>query len=190
MYHAAARANYPKLSNAAINVYSGLFHINRNPNYSQIELFDRYLVNLAKKKQPTIAKNLEKNLTDLSFATQKIGAQHEEYNKKGQNIFKGESVEDFEQAFSIVDDLWVLRSQKIVYCDAKDTADVDQAKVSIFEPLISKIRVGLRKSQYFANPSDQKDLTSITGEKLNVQLEKIYSYGVETSAVCFATMIL
>ena len=113
LYHAAARANYPKLSNAAINVFCGLFHINGNPNYSQIELFDRYLINLCRLKRPLVAQNLEKNegtnLTNLPYAAQKIDARHEEYNQKGQNIFQGENVDDFVQAFSIVDDLWALR---------------------------------------------------------------------------------
>ena len=66
------------------------------------------------------------------------------------------------------------------YSDTKDRADSDQAKVPIFEPLICKIRVGLRKSQYYANPSEEKELTSITGEKLNPQLERLYCHRVET----------
>ena len=94
-------------------MFCGLFHINGNPNYSQIELFDRYLINLCRLKRPLVAQNLEKNegtnLTNLPYAAQKNDARHEEYNQKGQNIFQGENVDDFVQAFSIVDDLWALR---------------------------------------------------------------------------------
>ena len=36
VHHAGTRAKYPKLTKAASKVFSGLFHINNNPNYSKI----------------------------------------------------------------------------------------------------------------------------------------------------------
>ena len=63
-------------------------------------LYDLYVSCLCRSKQPTLADNLEKNngvnLTNLPFASQPLDARHEEINKKGQNMFKGEEVEDFQ----------------------------------------------------------------------------------------------
>ena len=92
-------------------------------------------------------------MTNLPYSAQKNDARHEEYNKKGQNIFKGEKVEDF-------DDLWTLRSKMFDNSDTNDRADMDQAKVPKYDNLIYKIRVGLRKSEYYSNPSTERELIS------------------------------
>ena len=56
-----------------------------------------------------MADNLEKNtgvnLTNLLFCSQPLDARHEEINQKGQNMFKGEEVEDFQLALNILDDV-------------------------------------------------------------------------------------
>ena len=93
-------------------------------------------------------------------------------------IVKGETVEEFHQAFTTVDDLWALRSKIFENSDIKDKADNDQGKAPNYDPLIFDIRKGLRKSSYYSNPLMPCDLKSITGQKLNPDLEKLYRNGV------------
>ena len=44
-------------------------------------------------------------MTNLPFCSQPLDARHEEINQKGQNMFKGEEVEDFQLALNILDDV-------------------------------------------------------------------------------------
>ena len=44
LYRAGQRANYYKLSQAGLRVFSGLFNINGNLHYSAIEVFDDHLM--------------------------------------------------------------------------------------------------------------------------------------------------
>ena len=88
LFHAGSRENNFALTNAAVTVFSPLFHIMGNRNYSIIELYDLYVGRLCREKQPILADNLEKNtgvnLTNMPFASQPLDARHEEINKKGQ----------------------------------------------------------------------------------------------------------
>ena len=60
MYHAGCQANNFSITNAAITVFSGLFHVMGNHNYAQIEIFDSYLMQKCQKNAPELAKNLKK----------------------------------------------------------------------------------------------------------------------------------
>ena len=70
LYRAGTRSNHFKLYRAAIRVFSGLFHINGNHNYSIIELYDDYLMTSMEVKDPELFEhfktrmvtNLKKNL--------------------------------------------------------------------------------------------------------------------------------
>ena len=182
MHHAGVRANYPKITTAASNVFSNLFHVNNNPNYSKITIYDKHLTTTSK-NVPEVFENLIKNeginITNLPFAAQPHDAHNEEFNKKGQNIFKGEEVEDFSLAFAIVDDLYAMRSQMFAYANVQDRMDNPQAKVPNYEPLIKLIRTGIRKSEYFLYPmEDKKELTSMTGSALNPKLSSIFRSAV------------
>ena len=54
--------------------------------------------------------------------------------------------------------------------------DKHQAKVPNYEPLINRIRTGMRKSKYYINPLEEnEELTSMTGSSLNPQLSSIFS---------------
>ena len=87
---AAIHANNPKLIKAAKNVFSGLFHIRGNNNYSIIELFDTYLMDSCRKKASDLFSNLESNegtnLTNEPFCAQANDARHEILNKVDQNL--------------------------------------------------------------------------------------------------------
>ena len=94
-------ANNLKFIKAAKNVFSGLFHIRGNNNYSIIELFDTYLMESCRKKASDLYSSLESNertnLTNEPFCAQ----ENEIINKAGQNLFKGETVEVFCKSFTI-----------------------------------------------------------------------------------------
>jgi hypothetical protein len=61
LMHAGVHANNPKLTRASNHVFSGLFHIMGNINYSQIELYDTIVIETSQKKCPKMCQNLEKN---------------------------------------------------------------------------------------------------------------------------------
>ena len=54
MYRAGTRSNHFKISRTGMRVFSGLFHINGNHNYSQIELYDDYLMSTMEQKNPEL----------------------------------------------------------------------------------------------------------------------------------------
>ena len=138
VHHAGTRAKNPKLTNTASNVFSSLFHINNNPNYSKIVLYDKYVMEKSKEQVPEVYKNLFKNDSNLPFSSQPHDAIHEEYNKKGVNVFRGKDVSDFALAFSIVDDIYELRSKMHNYSNVKDYMNTPQAKIPNSEPIIQK----------------------------------------------------
>ena len=118
MHHAGVRANYPKVTTAASNTFCNLFYVDNNPNYRKITIYDNHLTT-SSKKVPEVFENLIKNecvnISNLLFSSQPHDAHNEEFNKKGQNIFKGEEVDDFSLAFAIVDDMYQLRSEMFDY---------------------------------------------------------------------------
>ena len=128
-------ANNPKLIKAAKNVFSGLFHIRGNNNYSIIELFDTYLMDSCRKKASDLFSNLESNegtnLTNEPFCTQANDARHEILNKAGQNLFKSETVEVFRKSFTVVDDIAAMRANMFDY------AGINEKTVSKMFPIMS-----------------------------------------------------
>ena len=47
-----------------------------------------------------------------------------------------------------------------------------------YEPVISKIRLGLRKSKYLLTPMENKELVSIDKNQLNSHLSDLFKNGV------------
>ena len=184
LYHAGSRANNFTLTNAAITVFCPLFHVMGNRNYSVIELYDLYVGRLCREKEPELAANLEKNtgvnLTNLPFASQPLDARHEEINQKGQNMFKGEEVEDFQLALNILDDVHMTRSRKFDYSSLTDRANSKSERVPDYELLIKTLRVGIRASKYYSEPQEHKALQSITGKPLNEELSNLHEIAIQT----------
>ena len=183
LFHAGTRANNIVLKKAATKVFSPLFNINGNINYSQIVAYDEYLVKKCKKEAPPLASNLQKNeginLTNHPFAAQSNDALHEQFNKLGQNMYAGKSVEDFKRAFKTVDDVYEMRSKITEYTDLTDRMDIFQAKIPNYEPLITKIRKGIRKSNLYSSRLEKTELKSMSGDELNPNLSNIYRHSVE-----------
>ena len=184
LFHAGVRANNPKLTIAARRVFSGLFHIMGNRNYSQIEVFDEHLVRKCEESAADLADDLKANagtnLTGEPYSAQQNDAQQEELNKKGQNIFQGEEAEDFQRSFNILDDIYEMKANMSKLSDVNDPMDYTNKNVQDLEPLVQKILVGIRKSNSFLEPLVSKELVSMTGDPLNPVLKNLYKLGVES----------
>ena len=131
-----------------------------------------------------MADNLEKNtgvnLTNLLFCSQPLDARHEEINQKGQNMFKGEEVEDFQLALNILDDVHMMRSRMFDYSSLTDKANSKGGRIPNYEPLITTMRVGIRSSKYYSDPQETKTLQSITGKPLNEELTNLHQIAMQT----------
>ena len=99
--------------------------------------------------------------------------------QKGQNKFKGERVEDFQLALTLLDDIHVMRSKMFEFANVSDNLNQPQVKVPNYEGLIGNIRIGLRKSNYYHTPLVFKELSSMSGKPLNNALNDIYRVGVK-----------
>ena len=99
--------------------------------------------------------------------------------QKGQNMFKGEGVEDFQLALTLLDDIHVMRSKMFEFANVSDNLNQPQVKVPNYEGLIGNIRIGLRKSNYYHTPLVFKELSSMSGKPLNNALIDIYRVGVK-----------
>ena len=89
LYRAGSRSNHYKLTRAGMRVFSGLFHINGNHNYSSIELYDDYLMTSMEKKNPELFEHFKTimytNLKNEPYCSESHDARHEEANKRAQN---------------------------------------------------------------------------------------------------------
>ena len=153
-------------------------------NYALIELYDAYSGKLCREKVPSLAEILEKNqntnFTNKPFGAQPLDARHEELNKKGQNMFKGEKVEDFRLALTILDDVHAMRSNMFEFSNLTDRSNNKNRKdcVPNYEPLIAKMRIGIRESGYFSEAHVERDLESMVGEPLNEALTDIFKISI------------
>ena len=172
---AAQRANYWKLFRAAVRVFSGLFHANGNSFCSIIEIYDEYLMtkmlNGNKNLHDHIVKRLFTNMTGIPYCAQSHDARHEEQNKKGQNMFPINSLEELDLAFTIVDDVWKLREKTFTEMGIVSSSN-SSVVVPDLEPLVSK----MRKSGYFEEPLCDSKLKSISGHDLHLSLLTIFEY--------------
>ena len=119
-------------------------------------------------------------MTNLLFCSQPLDARHEEINQKGQNMFKGEEVEDFQLALNILDDVHIMRSRMFDYSSLTDKANSKGGRIPNYEPLITTMRVGIRSSKYYSDPQETKTLQSITGKPLNEELTNLHQIAMQT----------
>ena len=175
--HAGQRANHWKMYRAALKIFSGLFHVNGNSFYSIIDVYDEYLMSMMKTHNSELYEHLQTrlytNMTGVPYCSQSHDARHEEANKKGQNMFPGNSLEELDLAFTIVDDIWLLRKEKFKEFGVKDSAN-PQAVVPNLDPLMIKMRFALRKSQYLNNPTEKSEAKSMSGQELHESLKTLF----------------
>ena len=122
-----------------------------------------------------IVKRLFTNMTGIPYCAQSHDARHEEQNKKGQNMFPGNSLEELDLAFTIVDDVWKLREKTFTEMGIVSSSN-SSVVVPDLEPLVSKMRFSLRKSGYFEEPLCESKLKSISGHDLHPSLLTIFEY--------------
>ena len=114
LVRAGHHANYLQLYRAGMRIFSGLIHINGNINYSVIELFEDYMLSAMEEKNFDLFNHLItrlcSNLNKIPLNSQPQDARHEEMNKQAQNIIPGKTLEEFDLASCIVDDVMLLRN--------------------------------------------------------------------------------
>ena len=183
LYRAGTRSNHFKLYRAAIRVFSGLFHINGNHNYSIIELYDDYLMTSMEVKDPELFEHFKTrmvtNLKKEPFCSESHDARHEEANKNAQNLLSGRDLEEFDLMFTIVDDLVDLKSKVLKDLCVEDRSKETNIVIPDYENKIRVMRVSLRNSGYFDDESDIGELKSIEGDDLNRALLDIFKVSRE-----------
>ena len=183
LYRAGTRSNHFKLYRAAIRVFSGLFHINGNHNYSLIELYDDYLMTSMEIKDPELFEHFKTrmvtNLKKEPFCSESHDARHEEANKNAQNLLSGRDLEEFDLMFTVVDDLVELKSKVLNDLCVEDRSRETNIVIPDYEIKIREMRVSLRNSGYFVDESDNGELKSIEGDDLNRALLDIFKVSRE-----------
>ena len=103
LYHSSIRANNFRYSEIAKQVFSPLFHVNNNSNYAVMDIHTQYLTEICSKRVPDLHEYLSlrkgTNFTGEKFNSEPYDERHEEYNKRGLNMFNIKSIEDFEKLF-------------------------------------------------------------------------------------------
>ena len=86
-------------------------------------------------------------------------------------------VEDF---LKILDDVHAMRSNMFEFSNLTDRANNKDRKDNVpnYEPLIAKMRIGIRESGYFSEAYVEKNLESMVGEPLNEALTDIFKISV------------
>ena len=64
------------------------------------------------------------------------------------------------------------------FSNLTDNANKSYDRVPNYEPLISKMRIGIRASGYFTETQKEKELTSMVGEPLNDELKDVFKISV------------
>ena len=119
------------------------------------------------------------NMTGVPYCSQSHDARHEEANKKAQNMFPGNSLDELDLAFTIVDDIWKLRKEKFSEFGVSDSS-VGQSVVPNLDPLVVKMRYALRKSKYLENPTNEnKEAKSISDKELHPALNTLFVTAVK-----------
>ena len=92
----------------AKKVFLPLFHVNNNTNYSVMDINTEYLTTVCSKSVPALHKYLavcqSTNFTGDKFKAEPYDERHEEFNKRGINMFNIRNVDDFQKAFHLVDE--------------------------------------------------------------------------------------
>ena len=163
-------SNYWKLHKTDVRIFSGLFHSNGNCNYSVIETYDEYVMRCMHRNNPQLYEHLVTrfftNLTGKPYSAQSHDARHEESNKKGQNMFPGNSLEELDLAFRIVDDVWDLREKKFLEMGLSENRH-SNVVIPDLENIISKMRTAIPKSELLEYPLFSEAVKSYDGKMLN-----------------------
>ena len=108
------RANNEEVLQSSKTVFSSIFHVMNNQNYSMMDIQTEYQDRLMKKKVPGLSEYLStrkcNNKTGKPYSAEPLDERHEEFNRRGLNLQNVRSLDDFTQNFKICD----------VYLDMKE----------------------------------------------------------------------
>ena len=151
LFHSALRANNFELIKIAKKMFSPLFHINRHPNYSIMDIHTDYVEQNLADKAPDLASYLStrrcSNLTGKPYSSEPHDERHEEYNKRGINMQNVRTVEDFQQSFQLVDHYISMRDTIFEDYDIKMHGGNDISLIN-YEENIAKMRIAMRQHSY------------------------------------------
>ena len=176
LFHAALRANNFKLVNIAKKIFSPLFHINRHPNYSVMDIHTDYVEHTLAVNAPELNEYLNdrrcSNFTRQPYGSEPHDERHKEFNKRGLNMQNVRTVSDFKQSFQLIDH----------YNEMKETCFDDYEikmhggnviTIPDYEENISKMRVTMRQQSYLSKPEVNRGLFSLEHKELNPKLPKL-----------------
>ena len=177
LFHASLRANNFKYVNIAKKVFSPLFHINRHPIYSIMDIHTDYLEETLAKNAPDLEKYLNvrrcSNFSGHPYASEPHDERHEEFNKRGLNMQKVRTAEDFKQSFQLVDHYIQMKNSCFKEYDIKIHGG-NVITIPDYEENISKMRVSMRKNSFLTKPERNTELLSLAENKpLNPALPKL-----------------
>ena len=114
------------------------------------------------------------NNTGSDFNAEPYDERHEEFNKRGLNMFDIRNIEDFEKAFLLVDEYENLKSTCFDDLHLKPHGGENRPNLPDYEPNIKKMRKHMRTNCYLNEPYEEKELYSLVSEiKLNPKLADI-----------------
>ena len=176
LFHAALRANNFELANIAKKVFSPLFHINRHPNYSVMDIHCDYVDQKLAESSQTLRTYLNErkcsNFTGKPYASEPHDERHEEFNKRGLNMQNIKTAEDFQQSFQLVDHYIQMKESCFEDYDIKMHGG-NIITIQNYEENISRMRTAMRIKSYLSKPQQNRGFYSLEGKELNPQLANI-----------------
>ena len=173
LFHAALRANNFKLVKIAKKIFSPIFHINRHPNYSIMDIHTDYVEESLSVKVPELEEYLNdkrcSNYTRLPYASEPHDERHEEYNKRGLNMQNVRTVADFKQSFKLVDHFSEMKDSCFDDYGIKKHGGNSLTNPD-YEENVCKMRITMRHNSYLSKPEKSEGLFSLSNEELNPEL--------------------
>ena len=170
LYFSSLRANNFELSESAKKVFSPLFHINNNSNYSIMDIHTDYTDLKCLKSVPELheylANRKSTNITGDPFNAEPYDERHEEYNKRGLNLFNIKTVEDFQKAFLLVDEFSNVKDAGFRDIGLKAHGGENKPNIPNYEPHIKKMRTCMRSNNYLNLPEENSALKSLGSNQL------------------------
>ena len=118
-----------------------------------------------------MAKRMCTNFTNKNFNSEPYDERHEEFNKRGLNMFNIRSIDDFKKAFLLVDEYMAVKKTCFSDIDIKLPENESDPKLPNYQNYVQKMRLHMRKYSYLDNPYKERTLHSLrSNEPLNPQL--------------------
>ena len=170
LYHSSLRANNFEYSEMAKKVFSPLFHVNNNINYSVMDIHTEYLTTVCSRDVPELhdylALRKSTNFTGDKFNAEPYDERHEEFNKRGLNMFNIRSIEDFQKAFLLVDEYSEMKDNCFSDMGLKPHGGDNKPCIPNYEPNIVKMRTAMRKNKYLNEPEEDSELKALSSNNL------------------------